>query len=134
MVYGWIAWAWIKSLWEVTLLPLVSKVPWQIWAGLAVVVGFFYYGHVRESRALKECHAQVEQAKNRELARQQEVSDRVIADAKRAEAEAQQEADEMKGRLDHALSDVAKLKEANAVCLPRSITDQYRRVRKPRTR
>lgn len=132
MLYGWIAWAWIKSIWQITLLPLLAKVPWQVWASLVVVVGFFWYGHVRENRALKECHAQVEQAKNRELSRQKEVSDRVVADAKKSEAIAQQEASEMKGRLDNALQDVAKLKDANKVCLPRSVTNKFRRVREPR--
>ena len=132
MLYAWVAWAWIKSIWSVTLLPLLAKVPWQFWAGLAVILAFFYYGHVREKRALEACYAKVEQAKNTELDRQREVSDRVVADAKASEAEAQNEAKDTKERLDHALEDVAKLKEANRVCLPRSITDQFRGVRKPR--
>lgn len=132
MLYALIAWSWIKSFWQITLLPLVAKIPWQLWAALAVIIGFFYYGHVRESRALKECYAKVEQAKDLERRRQQEVSDKVVADAKQAEAEAQQEAGDMKERLDHALEDVAKLKEANRICLPKSVTDQFGRVRKPR--
>lgn len=132
MLYVWIAWAWVKSIWQVTLAPLLAKVPWQVWAGLASVVVVLYYGHVKEQKGIAKCQAQVEIAKNAEIQRQANVAAGAIANAKNEEAQAKQEAAILKGRLDNALQDISKLKDANKVCVPKSITDQFRGVRKPR--
>lgn len=131
MLAFWVAWAWVKSFWELTLIPIIAKIPWYVWVALVIVIAFLWYGHVREQRALKECYAQVEQAKNLEIQRQQEVADKVVQDAKKREEEAQNQSAKLQEDLNNALHDVAKLKEANKVCLPRSITDQLRGVRKP---
>lgn len=133
-LFFWIAWAWIKSIWSVTLLPLLAKIPWQVWAGLAVVIAFMWYGHVREKRGNDKCWAQVELERAAEVKRQEGVSNDALAAAENEKREAQQNATELKERLDATLKEVDKLKEANQVCLPKSITDQYRRVRKPGTR
>jgi flagellar motility protein MotE (MotC chaperone) len=123
----WIAWAWIKS----TIFPLLGKIPWQIWGAIAVAIAFFYYGHIREKRGRDECYAQVEVAKNTEIERQKKVTTEALANAEHEKNVAQQRADELKERLDNALADISKLEDANKTCLPKSVTDQFRGVRRP---
>lgn len=121
----WQAYAWLGSGWF-AILPLLKKVPWQVWAGIAAVIAILYYGHVRENRGYARCQAAVKVATDKEIARQAQVSEDVLAEAsKRAKVaednqlEAQRNAAELQKEVD-------KLKTAKTVCLPGSITKRYR--------
>lgn len=128
-VYFWVALQGMKSIWTLTLLPLLSKIPWQVWAALGLAIAFFWYGHVRENRGYAKCEVQVQVAKDKEVQRQQDIANRLVAEAKEREARAANKVQKVEEELDNARREAAKLKEANKVCLPRSVTDKLRGVR-----
>lgn len=119
----------LKSFWTLTLLPLLAKIPWQVWVAIAVAIAFFWYGHVRENRGVAKCEAQVEVAKNAEIQRQQNAASAAVEAAKQRETEAKDRLAKVEKELDNARDEASKLKEANKVCLPRSVTDKLRGVR-----
>lgn len=122
----WKAYAWM-GVGGGFILPLLKKVPWQVWAVIGCILAVLYYGHVREKRGHQRCQAQVKIATDHEIARQTQVTqnalkeamDRALAASQR-ELEATRNAEVLQGEVD-------KLKEAGQKCLPKSITDRYRR-------
>ena len=127
-----IGWSWMSSAWGGFIFPLLAKIPWQVWAGIGLVVAFFWYGHVRENRGYEKCHVQVVEAANKEKARQQEAADEAVKEAQSRATESAQRAQSLQEDLDATQKQVGELKNAKTVCLPGSITGQFdgSRVRK----
>lgn len=123
----WQAFSWLQTGWVAMLLPLIKKVPWQVWAVIACAIGVMWYGHVREKRGYDRCQAQVKIATDHELARQTQVTQSALREALKRAADAQVKEQEANDARDKLQQDVDKLKEASQKCLPKSITDRYRR-------
>lgn len=122
----WKAYAWFGTG-SAIIGPILKKVPWQIWVGIAAVIAVLWYGHVREKRGYARCQQQVKIATDHELARQNQVTQNALKDAlDRARVAAQRE-QEANRNADKLQEEVDKLKEAGQKCLPKSITDRYRR-------
>lgn len=124
-----LGWQMISAFFTASILPLVRKIPWQVWAVVGVVVAFMFYGSYREHKGYRKCEIKTEQAAQKEIARQAEVAKSEVAKAKLREADANRRLEQVSKELDNVNEDVAKLKEANKVCLPKSVTDKFRRVR-----
>jgi hypothetical protein len=122
----WQAFAWGSSIWGGWILPLLAKVPWQVWAAIAGVIAVLYYGHVRENRGYARCQTATEEAQRKEVARQDEVASAALNAARERERLANQRASEAQDELGKLQGEVDKLKTAKTVCLPGSITKQYR--------
>jgi len=120
-----IIWSWVSSGWVAFALPLIKKIPWQVWLALGLLVAFLYYGHVREKRGYDRCHAQVVTATNKENARRLEAANESLIEANKRAQESARRASTMEEENAKLQGDVAKLKTAKTVCLPKSITDQY---------
>jgi hypothetical protein len=125
----WQGWAWLSWLGGGFVLPLLKKVPWQVWAGIACIIAVLYYGHVREKRGYDRCQAEVKVATDTEVNRQNDVANDVINASRQREAEASAEAQQASGERDALLEEVKKLKTAKTVCVPKSITDRYQHPR-----
>lgn len=108
------------------ILPILAKIPWQVWAGIAATIAVLYYGHVREARGYERCQAQVKIATDREVARQAQVSENVLREAQTRAADASKRELEATNEASKLQTEVAKLKTAKTVCLPDSITKRYR--------
>lgn len=122
----WQAISWVSWGWGGFLLPILKKVPWQVWVGIAGIIAVLWYGHVREQHGYEKCQAQVKEATDREVARQAQVSKEAIEASKTREAEASAKAQKASEERDAIESEFAKLKESKATCIPKSITDKYR--------
>lgn len=121
----WKAYAWFGTG-KAFLMPLLAKIPWQVWAGIAATIAVLYYGHVREARGVAKCQAQVKIATDREIGRQKQVSDTVVREAQeraKIASDKELEATNEAGKLQ---LEVDRLKNAKTVCLPSSITKRYR--------
>ena len=127
-----VAWSWMTSGWVAFVLPLIRKIPWQVWAILGAIVLTLYYGHVREKRGFNKCHAQVVEATRVEEARRQTAANESITEANRRAQESAARASELKDELDGVREEARKLKNANTVCLPKSITDRFNKPRSVR--
>lgn len=108
------------------VLPLLARIPWQVWAAIAAIIAILYYGHIREARGYDKCQAAVLVATNAEIARQSQVSANVLKEAQQRAADAQQRELEAKDEASKLQGDVDKLKNAKTTCLPASITKRYR--------
>lgn len=125
-----IAWSWMSSGWVAFALPLLKKVPWQVWAILGAIVLALWYGHVREKRGYDKCHVQVVEATRVEDARRIKAANDSMVEAQKQAAESQDRAIALKDELDKVNDDVKMLKNAKQVCLPKSITDRLNRPRR----
>lgn len=119
----WQAWSWLSFLGG----GLIKKIPWQVWVGIAGVIAVLYYGHVREQRGYERCQAQVKEATDREVARQTQVSADAVKASKLREAQALATAEKASEDLKDVQDEIARLKKGDTVCLPKSVTDKYRR-------
>lgn len=122
--------SWASSGWAAFVLPLLKKVPWQVWATIGAVILALWYGHVREKRGYDKCHMQVVETTNKEKARQLQAANDSMVEAQKQAAESQDRANALKDELDKVNDDVKKLKNAKQVCLPKSITDRLNRPRR----
>ena len=122
----WQAYAWFGTAKSI-VAPILGKVPWQVWAGIAAVIAVLYYGHTREQRGIARCQAQVKIATDNEVARQTQVSQNAIKEALDRARVASQKEQEAQANADKLQGEVDKLKEAGTKCLPDSITKRYRR-------
>lgn len=120
-----IIWSWISSGWVAFILPLIKKIPWQVWAAIAIIIGVLYYGHVREKRGYEKCHQQVVTATNAEEARRLEAANAALSEAQSRAQESARRAQDMEDANVDLQKQVGQLKTAKTVCLPKSITDQY---------
>jgi len=129
-----IAWSWLSSAWGGFIFPLLAKIPWQVWAGIGLVIAFLWYGHVRENRGYDKCHAEVVTATNKEEAKRLEAANQALSEAQSRASESADRARQLSEALDETQKQVRDLKNAKTVCLPDSITRQYNssRVRKLR--
>lgn len=124
-----IAWSYLSS-WGGFILPLLSKIPWQVWAGIAGILGILYYGHIRENRGFEKCHVQVVAATQQENAHRQEAADGALKEAQSRASDSARRALELEDRNGELQKDVAALKTSGTICVPKSITD---RLSKPRS-
>lgn len=121
-------WQIISAFGSVTIMPLLKKVPWQVWAIIGGVILVLMYGSYREKKGYRTCEIKTEQAAQKEVARQKTIAQQEIAKAKLREADAAQKLDRLSKELDNVVNDAAKLKTAKNECLPATITDRLRRM------
>ena len=114
------------------ILPILAKIPWQVWAALGLLIAFLYYGHIRENRGFAKCQTQVEAATAKENTRRQEAAEGALKEAQSRASESARRASELEGRNEELQGAVAKLKNATTVCVPKSITDRFNRPRSVR--
>lgn len=129
-----VALSWITSSWAGFFLPIVKKIPWQLWAVLLVVVGVFYYGHTQYNAGYAASNARYERAAQEERARQQKVYEDALAAAKLREAEAKARLSTLEEDLNAAREMASKLKDAKRVCVPANITARFTKPRSLRKR
>ena len=122
-------WQMISAFGSVTLIPLLKKIPWQVWAVVGGIVLVMLYGSYREKKGYKACEVKTEQAANKEIARQHAVAGQEILKAQVRAKEAEERAKVTEKDLENVNKEVAKLKTAKVVCLPGTITDRIRRMR-----
>lgn len=122
----WKAYAWFGTG-SAILGPIFKMIPWQVWVAIGCVIAVLWYGHVREKRGYEKCQTQVKIATDHELARQTQVNQSALREALKRAADAQVREQEANNERDKLQQDVDKLKEASQKCLPKSITDRYRR-------
>lgn len=122
-----IAGSYLTSAWGGWILPLLSKIPWQVWAAIAGIIAILYYGHVREARGYDKCQAAVKIATDKEIARQSQISTDVLREAQQRAADASKRELEAKDEAGKLQADVDRLKTAKTTCLPNSITKRYRK-------
>lgn len=120
-----IGWSWITSIGG----GIISKIPWQVWAAIVGVLALMYYGHVREKRGYDRCTAQVRAATGAEMLKRAKAAEDSAQEALNNAAESAERARTLQGELDATQVEVAKLKNAKTVCIPKSITDRYQRGR-----
>lgn len=111
------------------VLPIVAKIPWQVWAGIAALIGVLYYGHIRENRGYEKCHTQVVAATVKENARRQEAAEGALKEAQSRASESARRASVLEDRNGELQADVNKLKTAQTICVPKSITDRFNKPR-----
>lgn len=121
--------SWITSGWAAFVLPLLRKIPWQVWAILGAIVLTLYYGHVREKRGYNKCQVQVVEATRIEEAHRLTAANDAITEANKRAQESAARASQLKDELDDVRIDAAKLKNAKETCLPKSITDRFNKPR-----
>lgn len=122
----------ISALWGAVIFPILKAIPWQVWVIIAVVIAFLWYGHHEKAKGYEVCQQEQVVKTNQEIARQQRAADDAVKAAQQREAEALTQAGKTQEALDAAVEEASKLKTANQVCLPSSITKQFggtRRVR-----
>lgn len=124
-----LALSWLTSGWASIVLPALRKIPWQLWAVLLVVLGVFYYGHVRYAAGYAACNAKYELALKEEQARQRKVFEDALAAAKLREADARQRLSQTEEDLNAAKEMASKLKDAKRVCVPSNITARFTKPR-----
>jgi len=56
------------------ILAALRKVPWQVWAGAALVVAFLAYGQMQHSRGYSKAEAKWQAAAQAEALRQQSIN------------------------------------------------------------
>ena len=124
-----IIWSWVSSGWVAFALPLIRKIPCQVWAVLGAIVFVLFYGHVREKRGYNKCHMQVVEATRIEEAHRLTAANEAITEANKRAQQSAAEASKLKDELDAARFETGKLKTAQQTCLPKSITDRFSRPR-----
>lgn len=113
-----------------TVVPILKKIPWQVWLALVVVIAFFWYGHTREKRGYAACEVSYKLAANKEIIRQKTVIAEANEKSARLENELSSKATEINNAREQAVEEYRKTEKANAVCLDESITDRLRGKRR----
>lgn len=120
------AYAWIGGA-SAFIMPILKKVPWQVWAAIGGIIAVLWYGHIRENRGYAKCQQQVKIATDHEVARQAEISQQAIQNSIKRAQEAEAKAQEVNSANADLQREVDGLKNAKTtVCLPSSITKRYR--------
>lgn len=124
-----IIWQIVTAFCGTTIWPLIKKIPWQVWVGLAAVLFVLWYGHYKENKGYNKCQIETKAAAQKEIDRQHVVALEAIAKAKKREEDANTKLETIEKELSDALTEAKKLKQANQVCLPSSVTTKLRRLR-----
>lgn len=128
-VLATIAWQYASSFWLATLLPLLKKIPWQVWLALGILIAFITYGSYRERTGYHKCQVITQKAADAEKARQKQIAASELLKLANREKEAQEKLSQTTEQMNELSKQVAALKTAKNVCLPRSVTDGIRRLR-----
>ena len=124
-----IGWQWVAAFFSATLLPLLKKIPWQVWLALGLAIVFMVYGGYRERKGYAKCEAVTREAAIKERGRQEQIAKQELAKVLTREQEARERLDKTTEQIDALNKQVAELKTAKNVCLPKHITDGIRRLR-----
>ena len=119
----------LSIIWQALLsgVPLLFKVPRWVWITGGAVVGALVFAHNVADRVAKQKDLEYAARVQTEVLRQAKVYDKAIESEKAKALEATRKADSLQEVLSEAQTEVSKLKTANSVCLPRSVTDKLRK-------
>lgn len=123
------AWGFVRGA-----IPYIISVPRWVWVAGAIVVGFLYYGHSVSERVKAQQRAEQALQLQQERARQQRVANEAVHNATVKAQEAEKRAQTLEERLNEAVEEARKAKDAQRVCLPNNVTNKLRyrpKARKP---
>lgn len=118
----------VQTLWLAVIAPFIAKIPLRVWVYIGCAIAVLMYGHYRENKGFGKCQVKYEQAADKERDRQIQVTADALAKANKRAQEAQDKLKDTQEAIDDLNAQVAKLKNAKQVCLPKSITDRYHRM------
>lgn len=114
-------------MWLTIVWGIISRIPRGAWIGLVLIVGVLLYGQYTARKAAARVEAQWQQKMLIEKQRQEDVKrEELRKAAQRALADAFK-IQQLEQEVTNAVTEAQKLKNANRVCIPKSITDRLRR-------
>lgn len=114
-------------------LGWLKLVPWQIWVIVGGLLAVMYYGHWKENQGRLACEQRVEQAAQAERIRQQQVLNKILADAVKEREGQEQMRLALEAQSKGLEDELAKLKNKDKECLPAGVADKLRQ-RVPNTK
>jgi hypothetical protein len=109
---------------------LLGAIPATVWWILAALFVAWLYGNHRERAGFAQCTVQVQQATQKERDRWQKELARTRSEVDQQLAAAERQTQELNQKVEAANEEVRKLKDRSAVCLPGSVTDKLRNIRR----
>lgn len=109
------------------LLGIGKLIPTKVWIGLGILLAIWYYGHWKESQGRQKCEAAVAAAVQKQKQEKEAALQQLAIKLQQEQAEAEREQTTLEAQLREAQNEVDKLETANAVCIPRGVTDKLRR-------
>lgn len=118
----------VQAIWLAVIAPIIAKIPLKVWLAIGGIIAVMLYGSYRDHKGFNRCSVKYEDAAKAEKARQAEVSSKALQKANERATAAQAQLDKTQEQVDDLNKQVAKLKNAKQVCLPKSVTDRIRRL------
>lgn len=111
------------------LLPMLFKIPKEVWIVIGIIAAFLYYGHYTAKKARLQKDMEYAQKTERERLRQESVFQEETRKANQRAAEATRKLTDLEREIEDVKTAVSKDPKSGNVCLPPNITDRLRKLK-----